>query len=63
MSRDYQACGYGVLALSIYSVLEYTFLDYGSCKAKNYISQNPLQLEVKVRCKFHQSNAPAQDFG
>lgn len=61
MSRDHRARGSGVLALSIYSVLEYNFLDCGSWKAKKYISQNPLQ--VKVRCRFHQSDALVQHLG
>ena len=56
-------CGHGALALSICSESEHAFLDYGSCNAKNYISQNPLQLEFKLSCRFHRSHAPVQDLG
>ena len=52
------------MRISIYSVLENTYQDCGSWKAKNYISQNPLQLEGRVRYRLHQTNAfVAQDLG
>lgn len=48
-------------SLHLFTIFQCAILDYRSQKAKNYISQNPLQLEFQVRCRVHQSNALVPD--